>query len=134
VRLEADALLAVLEQLDGFTLCTVASTCKELRTAARDEVLCVQPAARVRARGRASTRRAAAQRTNPNPKPKPKLHPNPNPNPNPNPYVRRPVRVFTPVPDVTPSPPSVPLTLDALAVEPKPNPSPRPPKVLSLVR
>ena len=33
VRLEADALLAVLEQLDGFTLCTVASTCKELRTA-----------------------------------------------------------------------------------------------------
>ena len=56
MRLEADALLAVLEQLDGFTLCTVASTCKELRTAARDEVLCVQPVARVRARGRGLVR------------------------------------------------------------------------------
>ena len=63
MRLEADALLAVLEQLDGFTLCTVASTCKELRTAARDEVLRVQPAARVRDRDRARLVRDGRLRT-----------------------------------------------------------------------
>ena len=61
VRLEADVLLAVLERLGGFALCTVACVCKELRSAARDEVLWMQH-----------------PNSNPNP------NPNPNPGPNPN--------------------------------------------------
>ena len=64
VRLEADVLLAVLERLGGFSLCTVACVCKELRSAARDEVLWMP---------------------NPNPNPNLNLSPDPNPNPNMNP-------------------------------------------------
>ena len=43
LRLEADALLAVLERLGGFALCAAACVCKELRSAARDEVLWTLP-------------------------------------------------------------------------------------------
>jgi hypothetical protein len=43
VRLEADVLLLVLERLSGFALCTAACVCKELRSAARDEVLLTLP-------------------------------------------------------------------------------------------
>ena len=68
VRLEADVLLAVLERLGGFSLCTVACVCKELRSAARDEVMWMP-----------------SPNPNPNPSPSPDPYPYPNPNPNPNP-------------------------------------------------